>query len=103
MPRDGEKWEFKVKTLADGTLDKLKVRLVALGYTMRDGIDHNNIFAPTPRLVTLRIILALAAKENFELHEMDVSTTFLDWVMEEEVYMQQPNGTARVGEEHLVC
>ena len=99
----GNKWVFKVKTFADGSNDQLKARLLALGYTMREGIDYNNLFATLVKLVTLRIILALAPKEDLELHDMDIPTASLNGVMEEGVYMQQPEGKANVGEEHLVC
>ena len=51
----------------------------------------------------MRIILALAAKEDLELHLMDVSTAFPNEVMKDEVYTQQREGTPKVGEEHLVC
>ena len=93
----GNKWVFRVRTKADGALDKLKVRLVALGCTMREGIDYTYVFAPTVKLTTLRIMLALAAKERLTVHQMDVSTANLNGKIEEDVYMTQPVGWEKPG------
>ena len=78
-------------------------RLVALGYTMRKAVKYTDVIAPTVRLVTLLILVVLDAKENLEIHHTDVSTAFLNGEMDEEVFTQQPEGTVKSREEHLVC
>ncbi len=52
--------------------------------------------------MSIRCILALAAIEDMEIHQMDVKTTFLNGDLEEEIYMEQPQGFTQEGE-HLVC
>jgi hypothetical protein len=62
----GVKWIFKTKMNEKGEIEKYKARLVAKGYSQKHGIDYNEVFAPVARWDTIRIILALAAKENCE-------------------------------------
>ena len=99
------KWVFKVKENADGTIAKYKARLVACGYTQIEGIDYSNTFAPVIKLSTIRALLALAAKQGYNITQADVVTAFLHAFMEEEVYMDQPQGFEKKGEngESLVC
>eukprot|EP01018_Ginkgo_biloba_P022694 Gb_16845 [translate_table: standard] len=58
----GYKWVYKVKYKADGSLDKYKATLVAKGFAQREGIDYEEIFAPTAKIVTIRLVTALAAQ-----------------------------------------
>ena len=71
---------------------KHKARLVTKGYAQQFGVDYNEVFAPVARLKKLRLILAYAAIKNWEVHPMDVKTTFLNNELEEEVYIVQPEG-----------
>jgi hypothetical protein len=75
---------------------------VARGFTQTFGVDYNETFAPVAKFVSIRCILALAAIENMEIHQMDIKTTFLNGDLEEEIYMEQPEGFTHEGE-HLVC
>jgi hypothetical protein len=88
----GLKWVFKVKKDPDGNIVKHKARLVAKGYAQRQGVDFNEVFAPVARIETVRVLLALAAQNGWEVHHMDVKSAFLNGDLLETVYVQQPPG-----------
>ena len=85
----GCKWVFKAKNDSLGNIKRHKARLVAKGFTQREGIDYTETFSPISKKDSLRIIMALVAHFDFDLHQMDVKTTFLSGNLEEEVYMKQ--------------
>jgi hypothetical protein len=85
------KWLFKIKHV-DGSIEKYKARFVARGFSQKEGIDYEEMFALVARYTSIRTIIALAAKMKWKLHQMDVKTTFLNGVIEEEVYIEQPQG-----------
>ena len=93
---------FKVKTGADGSVERYKARLVAQGYTQKLGTDYNETFCPVVRHESIRVLLALSVKYGLRLHQVDVTTAFLNGNLEE-VYMAQPEGFVSAGAEHLVC
>jgi hypothetical protein len=78
----GCKWVFKKKLRLDGTIDKYKTRLVAKGYTQKEGEDFFDTYSPVARLTTIRILLSLAASHGLLIHQMDVKTTFLNGDLE---------------------
>ena len=92
------KWVFKLK--ADG---RFRARLVAKGFTQVPGIDFDETFSPVARFESLRLLLALAALEDWEIHQMDVKSAFLNGVLDEEIYMEQPQGFIVTGQETKVC
>jgi hypothetical protein len=97
------KWVFKIKQGANGEVERYKARLVARGFTQTYEVDYNETFAPVAKFTSIRCILALATLEDMEIHQMDVKTAFLNGKLEEEIYMEQPQGFVRQGGEHLVC
>ena len=101
--RVGCKWVFKTKRDSKGNVERYKARLVAKGYTQKDGIDYKESFSPVSRNDSLRIVMALVAHFDLELHQMDVKTAFLNGDLEEEVYMDQPQGFETTSKRNLVC
>ena len=98
----GLKWVFKVKRDEHSAIVKHKAPLVAKGYVQRPGIDFTEVFAPVARLESVRVLLAVAAHEGWEVHHMDVKSTFLNGELQEEVYVAQPAGFVFEGAEHKV-
>ena len=88
----GYKWIFKKKMKADGSIDKYKARLVIKGYKQKEGLDYFDTYSPVTRISSIRMLIAIAAIHNLELHQMDVKTTFLNGDLDEEIYMEQPEG-----------
>jgi hypothetical protein len=73
------------------TIEKYKTRLVAKGYTQKEGEDYFDTYSPVARLMTIRVLLSLAASHGLLVHQMNVKTTFLNGEPKEEIYMDQPN------------
>jgi hypothetical protein len=99
----GCKWVFKKKLRPDGTIEKYKARLVAKGYTQKEGEDFFDTYSPVARLTTIRVLLSLAASHGLIVHQMDVKTAFLNGELDEEIYMEQPDGFVVKGQEGMVC
>ncbi|CAI7904687.1 unnamed protein product [Closterium sp. NIES-53] len=86
------KWLFKIKSDADGKIERYKYRLVAKGYQQKEKVDYKELFAPVVKPSTLRTLLAGAAIKGWAVKQMDVTTAFLNGVLEEEIFMAQPEG-----------
>uniref|UniRef100_A0ACD5Y923 Uncharacterized protein n=1 Tax=Avena sativa TaxID=4498 RepID=A0ACD5Y923_AVESA len=99
----GCKWVFKKKLRPDGTIEKYKARLVAKGYTQKEDEDFFDTYSPVARLTTIRVLLSLAASHDLLVHQMDVKTAFLNGELDEEIYMDQPDGFMIDGQQGKVC
>jgi transposase InsO family protein len=95
------KWLFKKKR-ENGVVVRYKARLVAQGFRQQHGVDFGETFAPVARFTTYRTVLALAAAHRWSLHQMDVDTAFLNAPMEEELYIQTPQGADGTGPRRLL-
>ena len=99
----GCKWVYKTKKDHKGKIEKFKARLVAKGFTQREGVDYEATFSPVSSKDSFRVIMALVAHFDMELHQMDVKTAFLNGDLNEEVYMMQPEGFVANDSGKLVC
>jgi hypothetical protein len=86
------KWIYKIKHDVDGSIEKYKARFVAHGLSQKEGIEYEETFSRVAKYTSIRAIIALATKMKWKLHQMDVKTTFLNGVIKEEVYIEQPQG-----------
>jgi len=92
------KWIFKTKLDADGHIERYKARLVAKGCSQQPGIDYEETYSPVVRYTSIRLLLALGAKYNLDIDQMDVTTAFLHPDLDEEIYMELPDGYKLNGE-----
>lgn len=88
----GVKWIYKTKWNPNGSILKHKVRLVVKGYVQQFGVDYNETFAPVARMDTIRALVSLATEKGWEILQLDVKSAFLNGVLEEKVYVNQPEG-----------
>ena len=90
----GSRFVFKIKRHADGSIERFKARLVAKGFSQIPGLEFGETFSPVVKWPTLRIILALAAKFNLDIHQLDYETAYLNGVVsdEHEMYLRLPIG-----------
>eukprot|EP01018_Ginkgo_biloba_P011369 Gb_30477 [translate_table: standard] len=98
----GTKWIYKTKYKSDGSIDKHKVRLVAKGYAQQEGIDYIETFTPVAKMDTSRTVLVLAAQHGWIIYQMDVKSAFLNGYVDEEIYVEKPQGFEIVGKENKV-
>jgi hypothetical protein len=88
---------FKIKHGVDDELEHYKVRLVARGFTQTFGVHYNETFAPIAKFMSIRCILTLATVEDIKIHRMNIKTAFINGDLEEEIYMEQPEGFTQEG------
>ena len=86
------RWVFQVKGNAKGELDRFKARYVVKGFSLVQGVDYEEIFAPVARFDSLRLLLAISAAKRWKPRQLDIKTVFLYGTLEEKVYLQLPEG-----------
>jgi hypothetical protein len=96
------KWVYKLKE-EDGGEKRYTARLVVKGFAQNKGIDFDEIFYPVVKMTSIRTILSLVAVAYLHLEQLDVKIAFLHGDLEEEIYMQQPQGYEVKGKNNLVC
>jgi hypothetical protein len=84
------KWVYRTKYASDGSVERHKAQLVAKGFSQVEGIDYNETFSPVAKMNSICLVLALATSHKWEVHKMDVKSTFLHEELQEEIYMEQP-------------
>ena len=99
----GSKCVYKVITGANGSVQRYKARLVAHGFTQQYGTDFDETFCPVMQQESLCLLMALPVKHGLSLHQVDVTTAFLNGTLEDEAYMQQPKDLKCQGKEEFVC
>jgi hypothetical protein len=97
------KWVYKIKHVADRSVDKYKARFITRGFSQKEGEDYDKTFAPVARYTSIRAIISLATSMGWNLHQMDVKTTFLNGYIEEEVYIEQPQGFEVHSRDTQIC
>jgi len=104
MKAIGCEWVYKRNpTVSEKEGEKLKALLIAKGFSQKKGIDYDEIFSPVVRHTSIRAVLTSVAIWDLHLEQMDVKIVFLYGDLEEQIYMQQPEGFSQPGHEHLVC
>ncbi len=100
----GGKWVYAVKT-GPNKAETHKARYVAKGYSQIPGIDYHETFSPTARMSSIRVLVQHATQKDMLVHQMDVKTAYLNAPIDCEIFMEQPEGYERVGQngERLVC
>nr|GEY65562.1 hypothetical protein [Tanacetum cinerariifolium] len=99
----GSKWLFQKKADMDGVVHTYKARLMAKGYTQTRRIDYEETFSPVADIRAIRILIAITAYCDYEIWQIDVKTAFLNGYLNEEVYMEQPEGFVNLKYPNRVC
>ena len=97
------KWIFKTKHSTDGSIENYKAISVAHRFSQKEGIDYEDTFAQVARYTSIRTFLALTSKKKSNLHHMDVKTTFLNGLIEEEVYIKKMQGFDTNDQKNHLC
>jgi hypothetical protein len=97
------KWIYKIKHVADDIIEIYKEICVARGFSQKEGEDNDETFSRVSKYTSIRSIIAIASVMGWKLHQMDVKTAFLNGVIEEEVYIEQPQVFVIHGKESHVC
>ena len=95
--------DIQEKINKQGEVVRNKARLVCKGYSKQEGIDYDDTYAPVARIEVVRLFLTYATHKKFKVYQMDVKSTFLNGELEEEVYIEQPEGFPLIDDNDIVC
>ena len=84
------KWVFKIKFSDYGYPMNYKARLVSKGFSQLQFIDYNETFVPVAKIDSIRLVLAITTSKQWEVHHMDVKSSFIHGDIKEEIYMKEP-------------
>ena len=99
----GCKWLYKIKYALDGSVDRYKARLVALGNHQRAGIDYHETFSLVVKASTVRLILSIVVSCNWMIRRLDMKNAFLYGYLDEVVFMKLPPGFVHPQFPNHVC
>ena len=92
-----------MKRKSDGLVDRFKARLVTKRFNQREGLDYKETFSPVVKQPTVRIVISLSVQYDCEIKQLDVSNAFLHGHLQEQVFMQQPQGFEHPDHADKVC
>lgn len=92
---------YKIKIKPNGTVDRYKARLVAKGYHQVYGIDYLDSFSPVAKMVIVRMFISVATAKAWGLHQLDINNSFSHSYLDEEVYIQPPEGYSKASSGHI--
>jgi hypothetical protein len=72
------RWLYKLKHVADGSIEKYKAHFVDRGFSQVEGVDYDETFVPVARYTLIRAVISIAVEMGWKIHQMDVKTTFLN-------------------------
>ena len=98
----GSKWVFKRKYDSGGNLKQHKARLVAQVFLQKHEVDYDETFCPVVRFESVQTVIAVAAKHDLKLHQLHITTEFLNGELNEYIYVKQPEGFEVKGKGYLV-
>jgi Reverse transcriptase (RNA-dependent DNA polymerase) len=99
----GCKWVYKIKYHSNDTIERYKAKLVTKCYTQMYGIDYEETFAPVAKMNTVQILVSIVVNKNWTLHQMNIKNTFLQGILEEDVYISLPPGYTQENTSNLIC
>ena len=86
------KWLYKIKHASDGSKEKYKAQFVACGFSQVEGVDYDETFVLVARFFSIRAVISIVVEVGWRIHQMDVKTAFLNGLLQEEVYLEHPQG-----------
>jgi hypothetical protein len=98
------RWLYmNINHVADGSINKFKERFVVRGFSRKEGVEYEETFSLVARYASIRAIISISLVMRWRIHKMDVKTKFLNGIIEEEVYIEKPQGFKVHGRESHVC